>query len=133
MKLEEFEKIAKAQFEYSLTLMCGVKNVEYSRNYDKLHNFKTGAMIDGTTPERTLLGYWKKQLTSVLDIINDLDEGKFPNFSTLHEKITDNINYLVLLKALIIERGIYSGEKKRYSTSSNTKQKAGESSSKKDC
>ncbi len=120
MTLIDFAKIAENQFNYCLELMCGEKNTEYSRNQDKLHNFKAGARLDNTTPERTLFGYWKKQLTSVLDIIDDIDKGEIPGGTILHEKITDNINYLVLLKALIIER--MQNEKKKANNISSNKE-----------
>ena len=102
MELEDFKILTVERFRACLDLMCGKKNEEYSRNNDKLHNFKTAAMIRNITPEDALIGMWLKHLVSVFDIVDDLP--KLPDNSILEEKITDSINYLVLLEALIKER-----------------------------
>jgi len=102
MELEDFKILTVERFRACLDLMCGKKNEEYSRNNDKLHNFKTAAMIRNSTPEDALIGMWLKHLVSVFDIVDDLP--KLPDNSILEEKITDSINYLVLLEALIKER-----------------------------
>jgi len=80
------------------------KQVEYSRGKDKGHNFKRAAGVLGVTPEKALLGFKTKHTVSILDIIDDLDIGKLPTRELLTEKIGDEINYLILLKALIMER-----------------------------
>jgi hypothetical protein len=81
------------------------KNLEYSRNEDKLHNFKVASRVLGCTPEYALLGMATKHFVSVLDIVNDINNhNRLPSEGVLIEKITDSINYLVLLEALIRER-----------------------------
>ncbi len=102
MTIEDFERLAKARFDYCLNLMCNEKHKEYSRNDDKLHNFKVAGRIDDETPERALWGMWKKHIVSIRDIINDLPD--LPDDVTLVDKISDNINYSVLLEALLTER-----------------------------
>lgn len=98
------KSIVQPRFELCLNLMCGSKDKEYSRNGDKFHNFKIAAAMDGITPERALRGMWLKHLISIKDIIDDLDIGILPDQKILDEKITDNINYLLLLEGLIKER-----------------------------
>lgn len=104
MKLELFMNLVKDRLNHCTSLLAGEKNVEYTRNNDKLHNFKEAAKIMRVSPEHALLGMWSKHMISVVDIVYDLDKGKFPKPSILAEKITDNINYLLLLEALIEER-----------------------------
>ena len=93
-----------SRFKKCKELLLGEKNVEYSRNGDKLHNFKVAAKMRNTTPENALIGMWVKQLVSIFDIVNDLKGEELPKRETLAEKITDSINYLILLEALITER-----------------------------
>jgi len=92
------------------------KGDEYAMdNADRLINFKRGAEIKGTTPEDALFGYWLKHLTSIFDIIDEITKENKKiglifvakpdiNMNLIEEKIKDNINYLILLKALLIER-----------------------------
>ncbi|NMC10240.1 MAG: hypothetical protein GYA39_04580 [Methanothrix sp.] len=81
-----------------------IKAKEYGTT-DRLHNFKMAAAIQGVEPETALLGMWAKHLVSVIDIIHDIEQhGKLPTKELLSEKITDSINYLLLLEALIEER-----------------------------
>lgn len=83
-----------------------VKGGEYARGEDRLHNFKTAAKIQDTSPERALLGMYTKHLVSVLDLIEDVELGKLPTDKHLEEKMTDSINYHLLLESLIVERSV---------------------------
>jgi len=84
--------------------LAGVKNAEYSRNDDKLHNFKRAGALLGCTPHEALVGMWSKHLVSVLDMVSDYAAfGKIPDSKMLDEKFTDAINYLHLLEALFRE------------------------------
>lgn len=106
MKIEDFEILAKERFAYCLNLMCGEKHKEYSRHDDKLYNFKKAAEIRANiTPETALVGMMMKHIVSVLDMVDDIENYQEPPTERfLTEKITDSINYLVLLEALIFER-----------------------------
>ena len=81
-----------------------VKAKEYARG-DRLHNFKRAADLKQETPEKALIGFWTKHLVSLLDMVDDLDRGVNHPAKLWDEKITDAVNYLVLLEALIVERG----------------------------
>lgn len=94
----------------------GGKSGEYSRNDDKLHNFKRAAGVLGTTPEKALLGMMTKHTVSILDIVDDLEKDKLPSAELLAEKIGDELKYLILLKALIMERIIAQAESRKFGT-----------------
>lgn len=80
------------------------KGAEYSRNGERLHNFKRAAAQLGVTPEQALLGMEVKHRTSLLDMVDDVASGTLPSMAVLDEKVTDSINYLLLLKGLLSER-----------------------------
>lgn len=104
MDIERFEILARQRFWFCLQLMTGEKHKEYSRDKDKLHNFKVAGRILKSTPEKALFGMFVKHMVSVMDIVMDLDENKLPNMETIRDKIGDSINYMVLLEALLCER-----------------------------
>ena len=104
MRTKDFMVLVEKRFEHCRKLLGGSKDLEYSRNGDKLWNFKAAAAITRQTSEKALLGMWTKHLVSVLDIIDDLDNNIIPTQETINEKVGDNINYLLLLEGLIKER-----------------------------
>jgi len=78
------------------------KGMEYSRNEDKLHNFKRAAKMLGVTPEMALVGMMAKHLVSILDMVDDLQyRDSRPAPELLAEKMNDTHNYLYLLEALL--------------------------------
>lgn len=89
--------------------VMGSKSAEYARGGDKLSNFKKAGRKNNVSPEKALLGMKVKHTVSIEDIIDDLDSGKLPSVELLSEKIGDEINYLILLKALVLER-IYKAQ-----------------------
>jgi hypothetical protein len=104
MTPERFNQIFVEQVDECRKTLV-VKSVEYSRDGDRLWNFKEAAKVDDEIPERSLWGMYKKHLISVKDIIRDIERsGKLPSVASLEEKIKDSINYHILLKALIMER-----------------------------
>lgn len=103
MHADDFNEIAEARIARCRSTLI-VKGEEYSRGGDRLHNFKTAAAIDGETPEQALWGMAKKHVVSVRDLIKDIERGIVPSRKMLDEKITDWINYGLLLEGLIEER-----------------------------
>jgi hypothetical protein len=79
------------------------KGFDYSRGGDRLHNFKRAAKVGETTPGKALLGMKLKHDVSILDIVDDLEYGNLPSVEKLDEKFGDAINYLILLKAVVME------------------------------
>ena len=62
---------------------------------------RTAAALQHTTPERALAGMLAKHIVSLYDMCFDGDTDY--DISTWNEKITDSLNYLFLLKAIIKE------------------------------
>jgi hypothetical protein len=80
------------------------KGKEYRRNNDPLHNFRVAAKVGNTTEEKALWGFATKHYVSFLDMLNDIEQGKFPAEAYVDEKIGDLINYLILCEASIKEK-----------------------------
>ena len=104
MNIDEFMVWTRTRQIECSRLLAGVKNAEYSRNDDKLHNFKRAGALLGCTPHEALIGMWSKHLVSILDMVSDYaTTGKIPSSFTIDEKFTDAINYLHLLEGLFRE------------------------------
>ena len=80
------------------------KGKEYRRDGNPYHNFEIGAKITGQTPEKVLHGFLLKHLVSYQDILNDLDKGILPRAEVIEEKMNDIILYMVIQKAILLER-----------------------------
>lgn len=80
------------------------KGNEYTRSNDRLRQFRIAAALRRETPEEALAGMMVKHTTSVYDFISDLERNVVQSLDKWDEKIFDSINYLILLRALIIER-----------------------------
>lgn len=81
-----------------------VKGREYRRNGNVFHNFDEGARRSGLIREKVLDGFLLKHEISIADITNDLVDGKLPTKELLDEKFGDNIIYLIIKKASIIDK-----------------------------
>ena len=88
-----------------------VKGREYRRNNNPFHNFDVGSQRSGLIREKVLDGFLLKHEISIADITNDLEKGILPKISTLDEKFGDNVIYLILKMASIIDK-IEEGEEK---------------------
>lgn len=80
------------------------KAAEYSTEADRLHNFKLAARLQGCEPETALGGMMAKHTVSVFDYINLINTADEKSLEQWDEKLIDDINYRILLRALIIER-----------------------------
>lgn len=99
MKTEQFNEIIHEQISRSLDVLV-VKAKEYATS-DRLHNFKVAAALKGETPAQALAGMMAKHTVSVYDMCMAKEIDR--NMDTWNEKITDSINYLLILRALIEE------------------------------
>ena len=81
-----------------------VKGKEYRRNNNPFHNFEEGSKRSGLIREKVLDGMLLKHEISIADITNDLAEGILPKIETIEEKFGDNLIYLILKKASIIDK-----------------------------
>lgn len=68
---------------------------------DRLGAFKAAAALQHTTPQRALAGMLAKHIVSLYDMCF-AEEVVYP-MDTWDEKITDSLNYLFLLKAIVKE------------------------------
>lgn len=81
-----------------------VKAKDYRRNNNVFHNFDEGSKRTGLIREKVLDGFLLKHEISIADITNDLVNGKLPTKELLDEKFGDNIIYLIIKKASIIDK-----------------------------
>lgn len=99
MNNELFNNIVNDQLE-TCKHVLGLKGDEYdSATKDRLHSFKVAAEVQNVSPMQALAGMMAKHTVSIYDMCHD---GEYPE-SRWNEKITDSINYLLLLKALYYE------------------------------
>ena len=99
MTSEKFETIIEEQMATCQNIL-GVKALEYAEDKDRLHNFKNAAGMMGCSPREALAGMMAKHTISVYDMCqSNID---YP-MELWEEKITDHINYLLLLKAIVVE------------------------------
>ena len=81
-----------------------VKGREYRRNGNVFHNFDEGSKRSGLIREKVLDGFLLKHEISIADITNDLEKDILPKISTLDEKFGDNVIYLIIKMASIIDK-----------------------------
>lgn len=101
MDLKEFNEILDNQIAICKNILID-KAKEYATE-DRLHNFKVAAEMQGCTPIRALAGMMAKHTTSIYDMCISTTFYRQYSSELWDEKITDHINYLILLKALILE------------------------------
>lgn len=100
MTPEDFNIVFEEQVERSRKMLVS-KASEYATD-DRLHNFKVGAKLTGGTYTSALSGLLAKHIVSIFDMCDR--DAQFNSTDIWDEKITDSINYLILLKAIIAER-----------------------------
>lgn len=104
MKSDIFNGVVKRQLETCEELLVS-KGDEYTPHaIDRLAHFKKAAAIMNCSSKAALLGMLSKHLISVSDMCTSGDTYTLSRWS---EKITDSINYLLLLRALVEEEASY--------------------------
>jgi len=76
-----------------------IKGAEYAP-VDRFHNFRVSAAFLGGTKEQALGGFMAKHTTSIYDMIRS---GQTYPRDVWIEKITDHMNYLILLMGMVDE------------------------------
>lgn len=94
----DFDKVILEQLKHCEEVLL-TKQKEYATE-DKLHNFRTAAELQQITMEQALAGMMCKHTVSIYDMIAS---GDIYDIEKWDEKITDNMVYLLLLKAIIEE------------------------------
>ena len=102
MLQEEFNDIVTKQMKKCWETLFNKGN-EYSVQGDRLSHFKKAAAVMESTPKAALFGMLSKHLISLSDMC--LDKRKHPK-EVWSEKITDSINYLLILAAIVEEEQI---------------------------
>lgn len=104
MNQREFNEILEARIAKCLKVMAG-KADEYASDNDRLSNFKTAAELKHCNPAQALTGMMAKHTVSVYDMVETGDQYTLPEWE---EKIGDHLNYLFLLRALILDAELVS-------------------------
>ena len=98
MNKTNFERLFEEQVNRSRSVLLS-KAKEYATE-DRLHNFRVAAALEGKTPAQALAGMMAKHTVSVYDMA---ESGLAYPIELWQEKITDHINYLFLLNAIVRE------------------------------
>lgn len=106
MTAEEFDMIVERRINKIKDTLLS-KAEEYAGKTERLHNFKRGAAMTGQQPAQVCVGFMVKHLVSVFDIIDDLSLGDGRRLCHFDEKVTDAVNYLILLEGLVKETQLY--------------------------
>ena len=105
MTQEKFNVFAR-NFVKKTTSVLYAKGKSYTLNRnDRLEHFKRAAEYLDTTPKEACLAQLTKHLISIRDMVCINDETVFSP-EQWDEKIGDAINYLVLLRAVVIDEEI---------------------------
>ena len=100
---DDYETAVRSQIEHCWKLLFS-KRKEYA-TADPFHNFKRAADLQGITKEQALIGMMDKHVISVHDMVNEAAEGADFSADKWREKISDNINYLLILWAMVSMEG----------------------------
>jgi hypothetical protein len=99
MTHQRFEEIVNEQLDFCKMLLTS-KGKEYSLTDDRLEAFKKAAQLQGETMKQALCGMLAKHVVSVYDMCMSGDQFSADKWA---EKVTDSINYLLLLLAAVEE------------------------------
>ncbi len=99
MSSETLAKLVREEFD-NCSEFLGLKAGEYASSEDRLHNFRTAAGLSGKSMKECLAGMMIKHTVSVYDMAYSSKEFELDKWK---EKITDHINYLLLLWAMVSE------------------------------
>lgn len=102
MDTDTFADVIAAQIRICEDVLID-KRREYvpeEAGHDVFHNFRVAAAMQRTTMRKALAGMMAKHSVSIYDMC--LDDDYQPHEKWI-EKITDHINYLLILRAMIYE------------------------------
>lgn len=98
---KEFDAVFEEQVGRCAALLQR-KSGEYAKSgADRLASFRTAAALQGCSPEKALAGMLAKHIVSIYDMCRA--DSTHYDAEVWDEKITDSINYLILLKAIVKE------------------------------
>lgn len=99
MTQEVFNEIVEAQLERCATLLVS-KGHEYSIEQDRLSAFKKAGALQNQTMAQAAFGMLAKHLVSVSDMVSAKETYTLEKWN---EKISDSINYLLIIRAIVEE------------------------------
>ena len=105
MNQKEFNEVIIRQTDRCKSMLVA-KGAEYAPRaakntaVDRLAHFKKAAVVLNTTPRAALMGMLSKHLVSVADMVGS--RQSYP-LTQWNEKITDSINYFLILCAIVEE------------------------------
>ena len=102
MNAQDFENLVDHRMAHCNNVLTRTWE-EYSRDGDRLWNFKRAGEKRRKTPAEALLDMKVKHDVSIDDMVDGLGRGDIPSVEQVAEKIGDSINYLLLLEGLIEE------------------------------
>lgn len=99
MNQVEFEDIINNRYSHNLDTMTA-KGKVYSRQQDRLSNFKDTGAMNQVTPQDALWGMVSKHIIATKDMVKS---GETPTEKWIAEYLGDIHNYLYLLEAIWFE------------------------------
>ena len=112
MTQNEFNVVLEQQYRKCADVLVHKKKEYTGDRIDRLSAFKIAASLQGCTPKTALAGMMSKHVVSLYDMCySSLLQFELEQWD---EKITDCINYLILLKALIKPIGLWGQRHKQY-------------------
>lgn len=106
MQNDRFNEVIEATLDNAKRVLTR-KSEGYSTEEDRLHNFRTGAALNGIPMEQVCWGMATKHIISIRDMVMS---GETYDADIWDEKLGDAINYLALLKAITAEASTPSDE-----------------------
>lgn len=100
MQHADFKQVFERQIKMCEEVLIK-KATEYQTDTDVLHNFRVAAELQGITLPMALAGMMAKHSVSIYDMCQEPDI--FFTQDQWDEKITDHMNYLILLRAIVRE------------------------------
>lgn len=102
MDSQKFNQLIEQQLSYCKELLSS-KNDEYAKKTDRLSNFRQPSSLLGMCPAEVAFCYDTKHIASIQKIVHEISQGKLPTKELWREKITDYINYGLLMNACVME------------------------------
>ena len=98
MTLEKFNESVSRQLNYCEALLIH-KGMEYAPDdSDRLSAFKVAAALQDESPKQALCGMLAKHIVSVYEMCRSEERQPVDKWI---EKLTDSINYLLILRAMV--------------------------------
>lgn len=109
MEAKVFDELVAKRIGKCVDILCQ-KAEGYAAPEDRLHNFKVAAALQGITPREAIRGMMAKHTVSVYDMCKN---ATVYSDAVWDEKLTDSINYLLLLEAIIQDENTEKAEVQR--------------------